>query len=172
MNEELNQKYSKAAILIRRRQNTSITLNEMRKILTRETKNIVKDQQIYCELARDRNTLVIKTHNDEETLKLLEAIENTTTLRDIMEITYKSMNLRKIIMLGIPTEYDPQEVIQQLQEKYATEFPISLGKKIYKEGAQFYQLVLEVEVWLSSHLIKQQKKILVLIHAEYHYICH
>lgn len=157
ISQKMHHKYSKAAILIRRRQNTSITLNEMRKILTRETKNIVKDQQIYCELARDRNTLVIKTHNDEATQKLLEAIENINSLRDIMEITFKSMNLRKIILLGIPTEYDPEEVIQQLQEKYITEIPISLSKKIYREGAQFYQLVLEVESWLSSQLIKQQK---------------
>lgn len=155
--KRLHKKYSKAAILIRRRQNTTITQNNMRKILTRETKTIVKEQQIYCELARDRNTLVIKTHNDEETHKLLEAIENINSLRDIMEITYKSMNLRKIIILDIPTEYDPQEMIQQLQEKYITEVPISLSKKLYREGAKLYQLVLEVEGWISSHLIKQQK---------------
>lgn len=134
-----------------------MSLNQMRNILTRNTKDIVKDQQIYCELARDRNTLVIKTHDDEMTFKLLKEIENITSIAEIMEITYKTVNLRKIILLGIPIEYEPEEVIQKLQDKYITEHPITFGKKIKRDGAQTYQLVLETEGWLATHFLTQQK---------------
>lgn len=43
------------------------------------------------------------------------------------------------------------------QSFYNTGIPISFNKKVQRKDAKSYQLVLEVEDWVSAHLIKQRK---------------
>lgn len=86
--------YSKSAILVKRI-NTSLTLNNLRTILTRETRDKTTVQNIFCDIARDRNTLIIKAETEAETNEILKAIENIETLKDAIEITYKAENTKK-----------------------------------------------------------------------------
>lgn len=149
--------YSKSAILIKRTRTSNMSLTDIATILTRETrlKSLTKD--ILCELARDRNTLIIKTKSDETTHKLLEIIEDIASLKDIIDITLKSANLKKLIILGIPADITKEEIIQDLNENFKKEYPVNIYKEIKRPGLRTYQLVIEVEDWIAQHLLNKQK---------------
>lgn len=153
----LHAQYSRAAILVRRRQNTGMSLNDIRIILTRETKDKVKFRQIHCEPAKDKNTLIIKTFNDKDTEQLMDLIESIESLKDIIEITYKSADIRKLILLGVPNEMDPVELLNNLQNLYESEIPISYVNKKQREGSKTYQLIFEAEAQIAKHLLKQSR---------------
>lgn len=76
--------------------------------------------------------------------------------KDIIE-TYKSANLKKIIILGIPKEIKPEEIINILNKRYNSEIPVTISKLIARENAKFYQLVIETEDWLAKELIIKKK---------------
>lgn len=148
---------SKSAILIRRLPNTQLSINDIRTILTRETKKYTDKQPINCRIGRDRNTLIIKSTTEEDTTNLMKRIEEIPTLKDIIEITYNSVNLRRIIILGIPQDIDSKELLQTIQDKYVSEYPIQEYKLIQRNGSDKYQAVYEMEDWIASLLLKQQK---------------
>lgn len=118
-----------------------MSLNDIRIMLTRETRNIIDYQQIYCEPAKNKNTLIIKTFSDENTHKLLETIEKIESLRDIVDIAYKAADLRKLILLGIPTYMEPKEIITNLHNLYDSEIPINYVDKKRRDKATTYQLI-------------------------------
>lgn len=154
MNKNQSQ-YSKSAIIIRRLKNTQLTLNEIRQILTRETKDRTMQKQIYCGPSKDKNAIIIKTTDDKDTNKLLQSIENITSLKDIIETTYKSTNLKKIIILGIPKEIPEDEIMKIIDDEYKSDVPVAKLKTIQKEYTKNYQLVLEVEDWIAKSLISK-----------------
>lgn len=149
--------FSKSAILIRRTKNTQLSTNDIRKILTRETKENSINKQIYCGTTKDNNTLIIKTTKDEDTNKLLEIIENITSLKEAIETTYKSNNIKKIIILGIPTELTEEEIVKHIESQYKLEIPVAVNKNITKDHSRNYQLVLEVEDWAAKDLVRRKK---------------
>lgn len=82
----------------------------------------------------------------------MEKMENITSLQDIIEITYKSTNLKKIIILGIPEVMEEDLIIQKLEGYYNPETSIEIFKKITRNNK--YQLILEVEDFIAAHLLK------------------
>lgn len=157
MGEKQHQIYSKAAILIKRINNSNMSLNDIATILTRETKEKTLTREILCEPARDRNTLIIKTTTDEKTHNLLKTIESIVSLKDVIEITYKAANLKRIIVLGIPNEILKEDIIQTLNEKYRCELPINSHRFFKRKNSKTYQLVLETEDWIARRLLQKQK---------------
>lgn len=153
----VHKRYSKSAVLIERT-NTKMSLNEIRTILTRETRGKTKVKDILCRPARDGNTLIIKGQTEDETQELLKAIEEVQSLKDSITITIKSSNLKKIIILGIPKEFEHEKIREEIQKQYTTETPINIVKdpKI-REGSKTYHLVLEVEDWVAVNLLRQQQ---------------
>lgn len=75
-------------------------------------------RDIMCESARDRNTLIIKTTTDYDTHNLLKIIETIVSLKDVIEITYKAVNIKKIIILEIPVDIKKEDIIKNLREKF------------------------------------------------------
>lgn len=150
-------KYSKSAILVTRQKNTNMSLNDIRIKLTRETRDKVEFRQIHCELAKNKNTLIIKTFSDETTEKLLDTIEKIESLKDVIDVTLKSADLRKLIILGIPKDMNPDEIINNLRSLYPSEYPINLVRIKQRDKATLYHLIIEAEAYIASHLLKQQK---------------
>lgn len=146
--------FSKSAVLVKR-QATNMSINDIRVILQRETKNKIQDNQIYCETAKDNNTLIIKGTTEENTNKLLEIIEKIETLKNITEIIFKAANLKKFIVMGIPKYLKKEDTINKIQEYYQTEIPIALVKEITRPDSNRYQLVMEAEDWIVDHITKQ-----------------
>lgn len=149
--------YSKAAILITRQRNTKVSLNDIRIKLTRETKDLIEFKQIYCELAKNKKTLVIKTFSNENTHKLLDTIEKIESLKDVIDITFKGADLRKLIILGIKVDMDPAEIITNLRSLYNSEIPINQVRIKQRDKATTYQLIIEAEAQITTHLLQQRK---------------
>lgn len=132
-------------------------MNGIRNILTRETKAKLNSTTIFCDLSRNKNTLIIKSTTEENLNKLMKTIEEISSLKHIIELTYKSTNLKKLIILGIPSEIAAEEVINNLNNTYETEFPITIVKTIARNKAKNYQLVIESEDWIARHLLHDRK---------------
>lgn len=156
------QQYSRSAVLIKRLPNTQMSINDIRIILTRETKDRTAIKNIYCNVGRDRNTLIVKSSTDDETSVLMKVIEETS-LKDVVEITYKLANIKKLIILGIPVDISETDVINGLMEQYQTDIPIAEHKIIKRQNAKNYQLVIEVEEWIAQHLLRHQRILLGFI---------
>lgn len=152
--------YSRAAILLKRRTSTTTTLNTIRDLLNRKAKAVPGLPKISCYTARDRNTLIIQAENDEETEKVLEFLDNISTLKDIAELTYKSTNMRKIIILGIPEITEEEEITGKILEEYNVEVPIEIHRRIQRAGAKTYQLVLNIEANMAR-ILQQRGRILI-----------
>lgn len=146
---------SESAILLKKTQATKTSLHTIRNLLNTETKNIPDLPKIYCETARDRNTLIIRSNSEENTEKTLRIIEGIERLKDITELTYKTINFKKIIVLGIPLFTQPEEVTEKILKDYDREIPIAVHKKIYREKSQIYHLVLDLDINYARHLTKQ-----------------
>lgn len=57
---------SRSALLIKRLPNTNISVNEIRNIITRETKEKLQPTEIFCEISRNKNTLIVKSSTDKK----------------------------------------------------------------------------------------------------------
>lgn len=107
---------SDSAILLKRRPTTRMTLNYIRNMLNKEFKDMTGLPKIYCETTRDRDTLLIKTETDESTNTLLGKIEKIKSIKDLVDITYKATNTKKIIILGIPSIVSTEELSDRIKE--------------------------------------------------------
>lgn len=155
VNQKVHTIYSKSAILVRRI-NTSLTLNNLRTILTRETKDKTTVQNVFCGIARDKNTLIIKAETDTETEEILKAIENIETLKEAIEITIKYENTKKIIILGIPQTIDEENIKNQIKQNLGSiTTDINTIKTMQRPNAITYQLVLELDDQDAKILIRQ-----------------
>lgn len=145
---------SKSAILLKRLRNSNVSLSTIRSILNEETKNHKDLPTIFCEEARDRNTLIIKSVSEDDTDKLLHIIEEIQHLKTMTEVVYKAIKSKKLIILGIPNLIQPEEVTEKILDDINLELPITIHKKIQREKAQTYQLVLEVDDTIALYLMK------------------
>lgn len=148
---------SKSAILIKRLKNTSMTTNDIRNLLTRETKEKLKSTEIYCTISKDRNMIIIKSTTEDKVNNILKIIEEIKALKSITEITYKSTNIKKIIVLGIPTEILEEDIIQQINNQYNLEVPVTINKVMKKENSKKYQIIIEVEDWAAKEIVNKRR---------------
>lgn len=152
-----HQKYSNAAILLKRRLNSKLSLGVIRKILNKETQGTQDLPVVFCEIARDRETLIIKTDTDENTAKVLKIIENITTLAEAIEITYRAENTKKVIILGIPTTSTEEEVVKKIHQDFALTTPPTIVRVMKKDQSSTYQLVLEMNYQVAALFLKNPK---------------
>lgn len=157
MNNQIkkHQKYSKSAVLIKKLSSTSMSLNDIRTILTRELKHKTNIGDIFCMTVRDTYTIIIKTPSDDETSALLDKIEEIEAIKNITEITYKAFNQKKLIILGIPEIIEEDLITQKLQNYYNPATPITIFKKLNRNKK--YQLIIELEEEIAHHLLSQQR---------------
>lgn len=113
-------------------------------------------QNIFCGIARDRNTLIIKAETDKETDEILKAIENIETLKEAIEIEIKTENTKKIIILGIPQIIDEEKVKNQIKQNIGNSTTkINTIRTMQRPEALTYQLVLEFEDPEARILLRQ-----------------
>lgn len=145
---------SESAILLKKLPSTKMSINTIRNILNVETKNNQNLPRIYCETSRSRNTLIIKSVSEDETEKLLHIIERVEKLRDITELTFRTSNQKKIIILGIPSIIQPEDIIKKITKDIGVNVPVHIHRKLQKENSHQYQLVLETNITIAYNLIK------------------
>lgn len=134
-----------------------MTINDIRNLLTRETKEKLNSTEIICTTSRDKNMLIIKSTTEENVNKLLKTTDDITTLKNIIEITYKSTNLKKVIILGVPKDISEDDILKQIENLYNLEVPAAINKIIKKDHSKNYQLVLELEDWAARDLVQRKR---------------
>lgn len=136
---------SRSAVLIKRRADSKISINSLRNLLNKETMNIPSLPKIHCDTSRDRETLIVRTESEEDTDRVLRAIEEISQLKELADITIKSSDNRKVIILGIPDMVQPEEVVTAIQNTAGQDLSIDIQKVLKRKGSQTYQLILELE---------------------------
>lgn len=148
---------SRSAIIIRRSIQTNISMTDLRNLLMRNTKDRLPAQKVFCYNGRNRNVLIIRSTSDADVDMILKELENTPSLKDIIQLTYKATNTKKLIILGIPNDMPEGKITEHINSTYQTETEIDIVKLIKRKDSKNYQMVVEVEDWLARHLLKQRK---------------
>lgn len=159
-NKKNPSQYSQSAIILRKNPETKMSLNTIRTILNQETKNIKNLPKIRCDLARNKNTLIIKTETDEDTSRLLVIIENIPKIKELANISYSSQDEKKVIILGIPKIIETNEVIEKLNHMIQTDIQISTSRIIQKSNSNMYQMVIQLEDSAAKTLLMKNKILL------------
>lgn len=151
---------SRAAILIKRNTSTNTTLSTIREILNRAARNTTGLPKITCYTSRDKNTLIIQAEDDTKTEEVLKFIETIATLKDITELTFRSTNMKKVIIIGIPNIMESEEITEKILTEYKVEVPVEILRKIQRKGAKTYQLVINIEANMAR-ILTQDGRILI-----------
>lgn len=148
-----NETFSSPAIILKKLP-SSMSTATIKDILYREFKKEPRSHNILCTPARERNTLIIKTHDPDHINSISDKIQEIQTLKDITELTIKTSNLRKIIIFGIPEVMQEQEIIEKIKQDYHGIKDINIYKILKRNGKKHYQLVLEVDAHIAQYLVE------------------
>lgn len=110
-------KSSKSAILLKVIK-PEISLFKIQEKLNTELNKYEEHPIINTKISRKNNLLIINSTTEDETDALLKFIETMEDIKDQVEITIKSEDLRKIILLGIPRTKTQSQVISQIKQKH------------------------------------------------------
>lgn len=152
--------YSESALLLKKTVQTKLSLNDIRTILNKETKSIPQLPRVYCEPARDKETLIIKGETEDDTNTILKIIENIEPIKKITELTFKAHNNKKLIILGIPKIIEVEEVLDKIKHQTQAGKTASVQRVMSREGSSLYQLVVEMKDSEAAALLQKGKLLL------------
>lgn len=151
---------SESAILIKRRKNTKISMAYLRNLLHSETKELLNLPKLICTNTRDKDVLLIKSDSDEGIDKLLNILDGLESLKEIAEITYKSENRKRIIILGVPVVMEPQEIVDKIKQDLQHNQEVEIVKILKRDKAHTFQIILEINQKIANLLFNRGRLLL------------
>lgn len=151
---------SESAILIKRKKNTKISMAYLKNFLHKETKELPNLPKFICTNTRDKDVLLLKSDTDDEIDKLLNILDGLDSLKEIAEITYKSENRKRIIILGVPVIIDPEEIIDKIKENTQHNNEIEIVKTLQRDKAHTYQIIIDLNHKIAQYLLNKGRLLL------------
>lgn len=157
-NEQKELRTSNSAIIIRTT-SKELTATQLRNFLNEKLLEESDIPPIYCRMARQKDTIILQTNQDNNTEKLLKYIENYLEIKEKIEITYKLTRNLKIIITGIPSTTPTAKILEYIKETTA-DCTITLEKIIKKENSSNYQMILNLD-YNDAQKLLAKKSLLV-----------
>lgn len=151
---------SESAILIKRRKNTKISMAYLKNFLHKETKDLPNLPKLICANTRDKDVLLLKSDTDDEIDKLLNILDGLDSLKELAEITYKSENRKRIIILGVPVTIESDEIIDKIKETTQLNNEIEIVKTLKRDKAHTYQIILDLNYKIAQYLLNKGRLLL------------
>lgn len=158
-NNEGDQLRTSSSALILKITSKNITITQLKETLNERLLSEKNVPPLFCKNARQRNTLILQSDNEENTEKLLKLIENYSDIKQQIEITYKLTKNSKVIITGIPKTVSSSTIINYITEQTPI-LNINIEKILQKEKTNNYHMVLNMES-KEAQLLLNKKFLLI-----------
>lgn len=137
----------------------NFTLTQLKESLNERLLSEESVPPVFCKQAKQRNTLILQSNNDNNTEQLLRLIENYSDIKQKIEITYKLTKNSKVIITGIPLTVSSSAIISFITEQTKIS-NIAIDKILQREKTNNYHIVLNME-FKEAQLLLHKKFLLI-----------
>lgn len=111
----------------------------------------------HIKLAKNKRTLIIKASTEEVLKTLHQNLINNAKLTEQAEINYKQSKTYRLIITGIPINYNKTQIIQCINNYYKFQKmdETSIIKIKNSKSSKYYQMIIDTESYLTSILLKE-----------------